>query len=169
MPMCTSNKVTLQLYWNHFSAWLFSCKFAAYFQNIFSQEYLWTAASDYCKALHLRCLRGSWPRLYYFYDALFTCCTFLILGNNENEQKKENKTIQTMLYSALWTCYCFDSDFHTKELSTLIEANFAQLLQSFRFSLRFVKRRSSQKLLKFSLELQFVSKLNTICIKIEQK
>ena len=36
MPMCNLNKVTLQLYWNHFSAWLFSCKFAAYFQNIFS-------------------------------------------------------------------------------------------------------------------------------------
>ena len=65
-----------------------------------------------------------------------------------------------MLYSALWTCYCFDSDFHTKELSTLIEANFAQLLQSFRFSLRFVKRRSSQKTFK-------VFAGTPICIKIE--
>ena len=26
--------------WNHTSAWLFSCKFAAYFQNTFFQEYL---------------------------------------------------------------------------------------------------------------------------------
>ena len=25
-----------QLYWNHTSAWVFSCKFAAYFQNTFS-------------------------------------------------------------------------------------------------------------------------------------
>ena len=24
-----------QLYWNHTSAWVFSCKFAAYFQNTF--------------------------------------------------------------------------------------------------------------------------------------
>ena len=27
------------------SAWVFSCKFIAYFQNIFSQEHLWVAAS----------------------------------------------------------------------------------------------------------------------------
>ena len=27
--------VALQLYWNHTSAWVFSCKFAAYFQNTF--------------------------------------------------------------------------------------------------------------------------------------
>ena len=30
------------------SAWVFSCKFAAYFQNNFSQEHLWTAASAEC-------------------------------------------------------------------------------------------------------------------------
>ena len=29
------HKVALQLYWNHTSAWVFSCKFAAYFQNTF--------------------------------------------------------------------------------------------------------------------------------------
>ena len=29
MPRCNFNK----LYWNHTSAWVFSCKFAAYFQN----------------------------------------------------------------------------------------------------------------------------------------
>ena len=28
--------VALQLYWNHTSSWVFSCKFAAYFQNTFS-------------------------------------------------------------------------------------------------------------------------------------
>ena len=28
---------------------LLSCKFAAYFQNTFSKEHLWTAASDYVK------------------------------------------------------------------------------------------------------------------------
>ena len=36
MPKCNFNKVALQLYWNHTSAWVFSCKFAAYFQNNFS-------------------------------------------------------------------------------------------------------------------------------------
>ena len=32
-------------YWNLTSAWVFSCKFAAYFQNTFSQEHLWVVAS----------------------------------------------------------------------------------------------------------------------------
>ena len=31
MPNCDFNKVALQLYWNCTSAWMFSCKFAAYF------------------------------------------------------------------------------------------------------------------------------------------
>ena len=35
-----------QLYWNRTSACVFSCKFAAYFQNTFSKEHLWTAASE---------------------------------------------------------------------------------------------------------------------------
>ena len=37
--------VALQLYWNHISAWVFSCKFAAYFQNTFLEDHLWRAAS----------------------------------------------------------------------------------------------------------------------------
>ena len=28
--------ISKQLYWNHTSAWMFSCKFVAYFQNCFS-------------------------------------------------------------------------------------------------------------------------------------
>ena len=35
MPKCDFNKVAKQLYWNRTSAWLFSCKLAAYFQNTF--------------------------------------------------------------------------------------------------------------------------------------
>ena len=31
MPKCNFDKVALQLYWNRTSAWVFSCKFAAYF------------------------------------------------------------------------------------------------------------------------------------------
>ena len=45
MPKCDFNKVALQLCWNQTSAWVFSCKFASYFQNIFFQEHLWVAAS----------------------------------------------------------------------------------------------------------------------------
>ena len=32
----------------HPEAWVFSCKFAAYFQNTFSYEHLWSAASICC-------------------------------------------------------------------------------------------------------------------------
>ena len=32
---------------NHTLTWVFSCKFTAYFQNTFSSEHLWTAASEY--------------------------------------------------------------------------------------------------------------------------
>ena len=35
MAKCDFNKVALQLYWNCTSAWVFSCKFAAFFQNTF--------------------------------------------------------------------------------------------------------------------------------------
>ena len=38
MPKCDFNKVAKQLYWNCTSAWVFSCKFAAYFQNTFSKN-----------------------------------------------------------------------------------------------------------------------------------
>ena len=33
MPKCDFNKIALQLYWNHTSAWVFSCKLAGYFQD----------------------------------------------------------------------------------------------------------------------------------------
>ena len=45
MLKCDFNKFALQLYWNHTSAWVISCKVAAYFQNTFSQEHLRVAAS----------------------------------------------------------------------------------------------------------------------------
>ena len=40
MPKSNFNKVALQFYWNHISAWVFSSKFAAYFQNTFFKEHL---------------------------------------------------------------------------------------------------------------------------------
>ena len=52
---CDFNKVALQLYWNRASAWVFSCKFAAYFQNIFSNEHLWTAASEARNCIQFFC------------------------------------------------------------------------------------------------------------------
>ena len=45
MPKFDIKKVSLQFFWNHTSAWVFSCKFAAYFPKIFFLEHLWMAAS----------------------------------------------------------------------------------------------------------------------------
>ena len=42
MPKCDFNKVA---FWNRTSAWVLSCKFAAYFQKTFSSVHLWTSAS----------------------------------------------------------------------------------------------------------------------------
>ena len=38
MPKCGSSKVAL--YWNHTSAWVFSCKFAEYFHNTYGGLFL---------------------------------------------------------------------------------------------------------------------------------
>ena len=56
MPKSDFNKVALQLYWNHISSSVFSCKFAAYFQNIFSWEHLWVSASEFLDLGTLRLL-----------------------------------------------------------------------------------------------------------------
>ena len=48
MPKWDANKVAKQLYWNLTPAWLFSCKFSAYFLyflNTFLQEHLWRTVS----------------------------------------------------------------------------------------------------------------------------
>ena len=65
---CDFNKVALQLYWNYTSAWMFSCKFAAYFQNSFSQKHLWVTASD-------RLERDHQPKQFHcFQSKLFPLC-----------------------------------------------------------------------------------------------
>ena len=40
MPKCDFSKVAKQLYWNHTLAWVFPCKFAAYFRNNFLRTLL---------------------------------------------------------------------------------------------------------------------------------
>ena len=49
-----------QLYWNHTLAYVFFCKFAAYFQSTFSSEHLWTAASGF--SMKWSVLRYRWLR-----------------------------------------------------------------------------------------------------------
>ena len=46
MTKCDLNKFAKQIYWNHTSAWMISCKFTVYFQNTFYEEQLWMAASE---------------------------------------------------------------------------------------------------------------------------
>ena len=43
----SSRPDALQLYWNRTTAWVLSCKYAAYFKGNFSQEHLSAAASVY--------------------------------------------------------------------------------------------------------------------------
>ena len=61
MPKCDFNKVAKQLYWNHTSAWVFSCNFAAYFQNSFFKEHLWVAASVFLRTMmKLSKIKNCW-------------------------------------------------------------------------------------------------------------
>ena len=45
MPKCDFNNVSKQLYWYRILAWVFSCKFAAYFENTFCYKTPLVAAS----------------------------------------------------------------------------------------------------------------------------
>ena len=45
--------ISIKLQSNHTSAWVFSCKLAAYFQNTFSYEHVWTAASLLCDGVDM--------------------------------------------------------------------------------------------------------------------
>ena len=79
MPKCDFNKVASQLYWNHISAWLFSCKFAAYFQNVFSSEHLWSAASGSISWRLKQWKKKSCKQPFPIFDksSLFNFCIFL--------------------------------------------------------------------------------------------
>ena len=49
IPKCDFNKVAKQHYWSCTSAMVFSYKFAAYFQDTFFKEHLWTAVSVFLR------------------------------------------------------------------------------------------------------------------------
>ena len=87
MPKCDFNKVAKQLYWNHTSAWVFSCKFAAYFQNTFSQEHLWRAAFGH------RHLLRNFQNSYF----LKTVTLFLWLSSLETCNTKVFKAEETLM------------------------------------------------------------------------
>ena len=61
MPKCDFDKAAQRLYWNHTSAWVFSCNFAAYFQNSFFKEHLLVAASVFLRTMmKLSKMKNCW-------------------------------------------------------------------------------------------------------------
>ena len=60
MPKCDFYQVCFKMI-----SFVFSCKFAAYFQNTFSQEHLWTA--DYTNCLKIKLV---------IYQLALCCCFF---------------------------------------------------------------------------------------------
>ena len=82
MSKCDFSKVALQLYWNHISVWVFSCHFAGYFQNTFSEEHFWVAASDNSTVMFfnilLFCLKGYSETLTCFNKGRGKCIQHLI-------------------------------------------------------------------------------------------
>ena len=72
MPKCDFNKVAKQLHWNQTLAWVFSCKFAAYFQNTFFKNLL-----HIFRTLFLKNTSGR--LLLYFLDILLRFQTTVLL------------------------------------------------------------------------------------------
>ena len=117
MPKCDFNRVAKQLYWNRTSAWVFSCKFAAYFQNNFSSEQLWKTTPLHStftvvffigslKDVYIRCLtlfqvsliHRRWPlSLIFGVFSLVHCCGPLSLIFGESSALDERYKI----YSAV--------------------------------------------------------------------
>ena len=77
MLKCGFNKVALQLYWNRISAWVSSCKFPAYFQNTFSYEHFWMAASNN-EYLNIPCNHLFVPPLVFSGDFILFIYLFFI-------------------------------------------------------------------------------------------
>ena len=67
--------IEITLYWIHTSAWVFSCEFAVYFQNTFSLEHLWVAASAQCSHSFYKntnkCTHALYTNCYIVWNGLF--------------------------------------------------------------------------------------------------
>ena len=90
MPKCDFNKIALQLYWNHASAWVLSCKFVAYFQNTFSQEHVWTAASDTCCVTWYYAITSSLTFKYICWLVVDLWFFLLLTLENKTEKRKNS-------------------------------------------------------------------------------
>ena len=130
MPKCDFNKVALQLYWNHTLAWVYCCTFAAYFQNTFSQEHLWTATSGYAKGwrtnlkhfkLTVR-VSTSWWCLYVNFSVVW-----LFWSNNQYvllsfQQYPQHYPLKLTCFWVTWKyCYMFEKKLCTFFFSCLFD------------------------------------------------
>ena len=128
----------IQLYWNCTLAWVFSCKVAAYFQNTFSQEHLWVAASVvsgfkmYMKLFmksttknvlkHSKCMRGRGQQVNAFKELLMYPSVSLLINKtsfSRNQQYLFDRNFFLTFFDA--TRYC------SRKFFLLIRKNFVIL------------------------------------------
>ena len=81
-PKCDFNEVSLQLYCSHTSVWMFSCKFATYFQSTFSKNtsvWLLLNAGNVWRYIHFLYWQNT--EIYVLYTMYFlvlsACCRTL--------------------------------------------------------------------------------------------
>ena len=89
MSKCDFNKFVLKLYWNHTSAWVLSCKLAAYFQNTFG-------------GLLLEIKARSWAVSYFYICKLnyhFYChCTYHLYVSTRTKETREKDTVWILTF-----------------------------------------------------------------------
>ena len=89
MLKCDFNKVTKQLYWTHTSAWVFSCKFAAYFQQNLFLEHLWRAASEFVMVSLI-------TSLYYSLNPILTTLFSVLLSLKIKSWRLEDEELKSI-------------------------------------------------------------------------
>ena len=105
MPKCDFSKIAKQLYWNLTSAWVFSCKFAAYFQNTFVWDHLWVATSEKPYLNSIKLDKMSYKNILLIYyigyvtpNNLNILC-FIINKINGCDEEHNSNTYLTLVYT----------------------------------------------------------------------
>ena len=148
MPKSDFNNVAKQLYWNHTSTWVFSCKFAAYFQNKFSYEHLLVSVSEHLNVYCLQLLQFNIKFFYKYYFKTGTLCLrqqlfFSILlwkiakprGHNDKGFLGTNYVMavnQLPNISMYWDCDYFVSNNGIQNIFT--RGRYQEILQNLHFA-----------------------------------
>ena len=104
MLKCDFNKVALQLYWNHTSTWLFSCKFAVYFQNTF--VWLLLFFSQFCEFFQDICfIKHQWTAAFHCMKSVhiwsYSGPYFPLLGLNNSEYGQFLRSVWSSLSTVI--------------------------------------------------------------------